>query len=51
VIWIAVGLPLAVVVATYFYLLGVAAGKKSQSEIDELRFETRLADERKQGLR
>lgn len=51
VIWLAVGLPLVVVAATYIYALGVAAGKKRQSEIDELEFEKRLAEERKRGIR
>lgn len=50
-IWLAVGLPLVVVAATYIYALGVAAGKKRQSEIDELEFEKRLAEERKRGIR
>jgi hypothetical protein len=51
VIWLAVGCPLVVVVATYIYVIGVGAGKKRQSEIDELEFDERLAEERKRGIR
>lgn len=40
-----------VALATYIYVIGVAAGKKRQSEIDELEFEERLAEERKRGIR
>ena len=50
-IWLAVGCPLMVVLATHIYFIGVAAGKKRQSEIDELEFEKRLAEERKRGIR
>lgn len=50
-IWFALALPLVVVAATYLYTLGVAAGMKRQSEIDDLEFENRLADERRRGLR
>lgn len=50
-IWLAVGFPLVVVVATYIYVIGMAAGNKRQSEIDELEFEERLAGERKRGIR
>lgn len=49
-IWLAVGLSLVVVVATYIYVIGVAAGKKRQSEIDELELEKRMAEERKRGI-
>ena len=50
-IWFALGPPIAVVVAIYVYVLGVAAGEKRQSEIEELAFENRLAEKGKKENR
>ena len=46
-----VTLPIVVLVGTYLYMVSSSAVRRRQSELDELQFEERLADERKKGIR